>query len=69
MVPFGSLANASSVGANIVYGPFPFRVSIRPAALAAVSRVLKVPAFVATSTIVDMLKPCAGGEALLLRRY
>ena len=31
-VPAGSLANASSVGANTVNGPAPLRVSTRPAA-------------------------------------
>ena len=34
-VPAGNLANASSVGANIVNGPGPDNVSTKPAALTA----------------------------------
>ena len=50
-VPFGSLANASSVGANTVNGPFPCSVSISPAALSAAARVLNDPASTAVVTI------------------
>src|SRR5579863_1692084 len=51
-VPAGSLLKASSVGANTVKGPLPFRVSARPAAWSAAAKVLKVPAATAVSTIV-----------------
>ena len=50
-VPAGSLANASSVGANTVNGPAPFNVSTSPAALTAATSVLKSPAETAVSTI------------------
>ena len=50
-MPAGRAANASSVGAKTVNGPSPLRVSTRPAAVAAVSRVLNEPALVATSTM------------------
>jgi hypothetical protein len=50
-VPPGSLANASSVGANTVKGPGPLRVSTRPAALTAVTSVLNELAATAVSTI------------------
>ena len=50
-VPLGSLANASSVGAKTVKGPFPLRVSTRPAALTAATSVLKLPAPTAVSTM------------------
>ena len=50
-VPFGNLAKASSVGANTVNGPLPFKVSTKPAALTAATRVLKLPAATAVSTI------------------
>src|SRR5450432_1274616 len=43
-VPAGSLAKASSGGANPVKGPLLFKVSIRPAAGSAAARVLKLPA-------------------------
>src|SRR5436190_19231164 len=48
-VPAGSLANASSVGANTVNGPAPFSVSTSPAALRAAASVLKLPAATAVS--------------------
>ena len=47
-VPAGSLLNASSDGAKTVNGPTLPSVSASPASVAAVSNVLKVPAFVAT---------------------
>src|SRR5262249_28115374 len=47
----GSLANASSVGANTVSGPFPFSVSTNPAACTAATNVLKDPAEAAISTM------------------
>jgi hypothetical protein len=50
-VPGGSFAKASSVGAKTVNGPFPLRVSTRPAAVRAAVRVLKEPALTAVSTI------------------
>ena len=50
-VPAGSLANASSVGANTVNGPLPFSVSTRPAACSAAARVLNDPAATAVSTM------------------
>src|SRR5215468_9630776 len=40
-VPLGSLANAALVGAKTVNGPGPARVSTRPAALTAVTSVVK----------------------------
>lgn len=43
MVPAGSLAKASSVGAKTVKGPAVFMVSARPAAPRAAARVLKAP--------------------------
>ncbi len=43
-VPAGSLAKASSVGANTVNGPGPFSVSTSPAAFTAATRVLNFPA-------------------------
>ena len=50
-VPFGNLANASSVGANTVKGPSLFNVFTRSAALTAATRVLKLPALTAVSTM------------------
>src|SRR5512139_3636427 len=49
-VPAGSLANAASVGAKTVNGPLPWRVSTRPAAFTAATRVLKLSAPEATDT-------------------
>jgi hypothetical protein len=55
-VPFGSLANALSLGAKTVNGPLPFRASISPALVSAVARVLNWPA----ETAVEMMSsPCA----------
>ena len=45
-------ANASSVGANTVNGPSPESVSTRPASVTAATRVVKLPAPTATSTMV-----------------
>ena len=59
-MPAGSLANAASVGANTVNGPLPLSVSTRPAAFTAATRVLKLPAATAVSTIV----PCAAAVGL-----
>src|SRR3954462_7398490 len=50
-VPAGSLANASSVGANTVNGPAPFNVSISPAAVRALASVVNDPAATAVSTM------------------
>src|SRR5579864_2721144 len=50
-VPGGSLAKASSVGANTVNGPGPFNVSTNPAAFTAATNVVKLPAETAVSTI------------------
>src|SRR4051812_6298789 len=50
-VPAGSLANASSVGANTVNGPAPFKVPIRSVAFNAAASVLNVPADTAVSTM------------------
>ena len=50
-MPAGSAAKASSVGAKTVNGPLPWSVSTRPAALAAASSVLKVPAPSAVATM------------------
>jgi hypothetical protein len=50
-VPGASFANASSVGANTVYGPGPFSVSTRPASVSARASVVKLPASTAVSTI------------------
>src|SRR5512141_2392695 len=47
----GTLAKASSVGANTVKGPGPLNVSTSPAAFTASTRVLKSPAATAVSTI------------------
>src|SRR5512147_2026468 len=51
MVPAGSLAKASSVGAKTVNGPAPLRVSTNPAACTAATKVLKRPSATAVSTI------------------
>ena len=51
IVSAGILAKAASVGAKTVKGPLPLRVSTRPAAFTAVTRVLKEPASMAVSTI------------------
>src|SRR4029078_8039051 len=61
-VPAGSARNASSVGANTVKGPLPWSVSTRPAAVAAVRRVLNDPAAVGVPTM--SLAAAADGEAL-----
>ena len=50
-VPAGSLAKASSEGANTVNGPAPFSVSPRSAAVTAATSVLKLPAATAVSTM------------------
>ena len=50
-VPAGSLAKASSVGANTVNGPAPFSVGIRPATVTAAAKDLKVPAATAESML------------------
>ena len=52
---YGSLAKASSVGANTVKGPAPFSAGTRPAAVRAAARVLNDPAETAVSTISAML--------------
>ncbi|MHB8103898.1 MAG: hypothetical protein ACYDEF_17510 [Methanosarcina sp.] len=59
IVPFGSAAKASSVGAKTVNGPSPFRVSVRFVALRAVRRVVKSPLSFATSTMVFVPSSCA----------
>ena len=51
-VPAGSLAKASSVGAKTVKGPGPSRVSTRPAALTAATRVLWMGELTAFATMV-----------------
>jgi len=53
-VPFGSAANASSVGAKTVNGPSPASVSPRPAASTAASRVEKSSFPATTSVIVSV---------------
>jgi hypothetical protein len=50
-VPAGSFAKAASEGAKTVNGPLPFRVSVRPAAVTAATRVLNEPAAMAVSTM------------------
>ena len=50
-VPAGSLANASSVGANTVNGPAPLSVSTSPAACSAFASVVNEPAPTAVSTM------------------
>jgi hypothetical protein len=50
-VPAGRAAKASFVGAKTVKGPSPFRVSTRPAAVTAETRVLKRSSEAAMSTI------------------
>src|SRR5581483_2048603 len=62
-VPAGSLLKASSVGANTVKGPLPFRVSARPAACSAAAKVLKVPAATAVSTMSFCAEPATAGIA------
>ena len=59
IVPFGSAAKASSVGAKTVNGPSPFRVSVRFVALSAVRSVVKFPFSSATSTMVFVPLSCA----------
>src|SRR6202035_3623953 len=51
-VPAGSLAKASSVGAKTVNGPGLLRVSTRPPALTAATRVLLIGELTAFSTMV-----------------
>src|SRR5277367_6448112 len=51
-VPAGSFAKASSVGAKTVKGPGLLRVSTRPAALTAATRVLWIGELAAFSTMV-----------------
>src|SRR5882762_326567 len=51
-VPAGSLAKASSVGAKTVKGPALLRVSTRPPALTAATRVLWIGELTAFSTMV-----------------
>jgi hypothetical protein len=55
ILTYGSLANASSVGANTVNGPAPFSAGTRPAAVSAAARVLNDPAPTAVSTMSAML--------------
>ena len=55
-VPSGSLSNAALVGANTVNGPSLFKVSANPAALTAVTKVLKSSFPIAISAIVS----CSG---------
>ncbi len=52
-MPSGSLAKASSVGANTVKGPSPLSVSTRSAAPKAAARVVKRPSATAVSTMSD----------------
>lgn len=58
-MPLGSLANAASVGAKTVNGPFPFKVSTRSAAFTAATRVLRFGLPTATSTISFAEAACA----------
>ena len=51
-VAFGTLANASSVGAKTVNGPAPESVSTRSAVVTADTKVVRFSALDATSTIV-----------------
>ena len=51
-MPSGKAAKASSVGAKTVKGPSPDNASTKPAASRAATRVVKLPASTATSTIV-----------------
>ena len=55
-------ANASSVGANTVNGPAPESVSTRPASVTAATRVVKLPAPTATSTMVPGSSAIASSE-------
>ena len=50
-MPAGSFAKASSVGANTVNGPGPFRVSTRSAACSALASAWNDPAATAVSTM------------------
>src|SRR5215213_5899979 len=58
-VPAGSFLKASSVGAKTVNGPGPLRVSTRPAAFTAATRVVKLPFDAAVST----MSAAAAGDA------
>ena len=58
IVPLGSAAKASSVGAKTVNGPSSF-VSVRFVALRAVRSVVKFPFSSATFTMVFVPSPCA----------
>jgi hypothetical protein len=62
-VPAGRAANASSIGAKTVSDPPETRASTRPAACAAASKVLKLPACWAVST---MLAALAGEAAKVM---
>lgn len=52
IIAYGSFANASSEGAKTVKGPELDNVSARPAAVTAATKVLKLPAATAVSTMV-----------------
>jgi hypothetical protein len=60
-VPLGSLANASSVGANTVKGPLPLSVSTRPGGLQGRGQRVELPAATAVSTM--SLSPIGTNDA------
>ncbi len=60
---FGILAKASSVGANTMNGPGPFSVSIRPAAVNPVAKVLRLPAQPALTAVSTMSLACTESAA------
>ena len=65
MVPSGSLAKASFVGANTVKSPSPLNVSARPAALTAASNVDRAGVAAAVAAI-DFNGAGAGAAACLV---
>jgi len=64
----GNAANASSVGAKIVNGPFPDRVSVKPAACKADVRVLKEPFDATTATTLSLKFHLLAPQRMALRR-
>jgi hypothetical protein len=62
-VPFGNALNAASVGANTVNGPLADKVSTKPAALIAATKVVKELLPLATSTIVPTVCVLVWGVA------
>ena len=63
-MPAGSAAKAASVGANTVYGPLPWSVSTRPAALTAAKSVVNEPRL--GGDLDNVLRPWRADEGAVL---